>query len=705
MQSQETAPAPLLAVLAAPQGRRVPRLWVILAGALIVLAALTMLVGLWPQYQRLANPCPPRGPCFVSSLTLAEATILGRYGLGLEAYAGLVSLIQFVTYGGFLGVAVVLFWRQRDDPMAICTVYVMTLLVLTMSGYLTAVIDVYGPWSFLIYTAIIAANGAIILFFALFPSGSFVPRALRWYTPLLILLNTVVTVAVIAAGDRGLFSVPYLIMQSLWMVSMLVAQSYRYLCVSSPAERRQTQWVVGVLIVFMCYKLGFAWFIGLVGARTEEPLALLRVVLLVLLHFMELAIVVGVVVMMRRGLYNLERLAGRTVVYALLTVCVAALYVLLVGGISLLLRPASNAIVALLATGTVAVAFQPLRAALQRGVNQLLYGRRDEPYQVLELLGQRLAGALAPQDMLPTVAATVRAALRLPYVAVTRDDWEGEAVVSVSGEYTPGAVAFPLVVQHEQIGRLIVAPRSPGEPFSAHERRLLATLAQHISIAAHAARLTDDLQRSRERLVTAREEERRRLQRDLHDELGPTLASLSMQLDAARAQLADDPAAGEALLAEVQDQLRQAIGTVRQIVHQLRPPILDQLGLRGAITECALRVERGTGLRINLELPANLPPVSAAVEAAAYYIVAEALNNAARHARARNCTVRLLAGSELRIEVSDDGIGLPAQAPAGVGLRSMRERALELGGSWQIASAAGEGTTVRAGLPLTGKAV
>src|SRR5690606_3267134 len=140
------------------------------------------------------------------------------------------------------------------------------------------------------YVAIIAANSAIILFFALFPSGSFVPRALRWYAPLLILLNAVVTVAVVAAGDRGLFSLPYLIVQSLWMVSMLAAQLYRYLHVSSPAERRQTQWVVGVLVVFMSYKLGFAWFIGVVGLRTDERLALLRVVLLVLLHLMELAI-------------------------------------------------------------------------------------------------------------------------------------------------------------------------------------------------------------------------------------------------------------------------------------------------------------------------------------------------------------------------------------------------------------------------------
>jgi signal transduction histidine kinase len=128
--------------------------------------------------------------------------------------------------------------------------------------------------------------------------------------------------------------------------------------------------------------------------------------------------------------------------------------------------------------------------------------------------------------------------------------------------------------------------------------------------------------------------------------------------------------------------------------------MLDQLGLLGAVRECALRVERGAGLRVCLELPEALPPVSAAVEAAAYYIVAEALNNAARHARARSCAVRLWAGAELQLEVLDDGVGLPARAVGGVGLRSMRERAEEVGGTWQVAGAAGDGTTVRACLPL-----
>lgn len=149
--------------------------------------------------------------------------------------------------------------------------------------------------------------------------------------------------------------------------------------------------------------------------------------------------------------------------------------------------------------------------------------------------------------------------------------------------------------------------------------------------------------------------------------------------------------------------LTEAVGTVRQLVHQLRPPLLDQLGLLGAVRECALRVERGAQLRICLDLPESLPPLNAAIEAAAYYIVAEALTNVARRARAQRSVVRLRAGSELQVEVADSGVGPSAGGLTGVGLRSMRERAQELGGSWQMTGAAGGGTVVRACLPLTQK--
>jgi signal transduction histidine kinase len=698
MRRSEASPAPPLAGLA-PAATTPRAVWAPLVGALLVSAMAITLAGLWPFYRQISTPCGETGYCFPPAIFPHDVAALAEHGVSLTAYAAVIFLLQLLVTLCYLGLAGILFWRRRDDAMALCTVALLCMQPVVLSGYMGAMVDFGGPGRALLYANLLVAKIVLILFFALFPTGAFVPRSLRRFLPWLLGLVAAGVVAEALSPFHPVVRAGVYLIETFWMGSMLLVQLYRYVRVSTAEERRQTRWLIALFGVYFSYSIGFTWYIGTVGSPDGRH-TLLRTGLFVLAYLLELAVAFGIVVALRRGLYDLGRVAGRTLVYALLTVCVVGLYVLLVGGISVLLRPGSNMLVSLLATGVVAVAFQPLRAALQRGVNHLIYGRRDEPYHVLALLGQRLGGALSPQDMLPTVAATVRDALRLPYVAVTRSDWGGEALVSVSGEPAGPVLALPLLFQGEPIGRLVAAQRSPEEPFTAHERRLLETLAQHISIAAHAVRLTDDLQRSRERLVTAREEERRRLQRDLHDELGPTLASMSMQLDAGRALLAEDREAGEALLEEVQAQLRETIGSVRRLVHQLRPPILDQLGLAGAIREHALRVERGSGVQVRLDLPAALPTLSAAVEVAAYYIVVEALNNMARHASARRCAVRLRAADALLIAVADDGVGVPAQPALGVGLRSMRERATEVGGELWVGPGESGGTTVRAALPL-----
>jgi signal transduction histidine kinase len=240
----------------------------------------------------------------------------------------------------------------------------------------------------------------------------------------------------------------------------------------------------------------------------------------------------------------------------------------------------------------------------------------------------------------------------------------------------------------------------------------LQALAQQIGMAAHAVRLTQDLQRSRERLVTAREEERRRLRRDLHDGLGPILSSVLLKLGAARRQLLGSanslPSTGvEDLIAESSDDLRNAIGDIRRVVHDLRPPVLDQLGLATAIREfaesCSTRDKVGT--QVTVDLPETLPPLSAAVEVAIYRIMQEALTNAVRHASADKCIVRLTVEEVedrymLILGVSDNGVGLRSVRTAGVGLASMRERAEELGGTFHMESQPGLGTRVLASVPM-----
>jgi signal transduction histidine kinase len=249
---------------------------------------------------------------------------------------------------------------------------------------------------------------------------------------------------------------------------------------------------------------------------------------------------------------------------------------------------------------------------------------------------------------------------------------------------------------------LHVAPRSPDEPFTSAERRLLEDIAAQTAVAVHNVRLTTDLQRSREQLVAAREEERRRLRRDLHDGLGPKLAGQTLKLEAALDSLDSETEIARALLKETMAESQSVIAEIRRLVYGLRPPALDQLGLCTAVREQAAQYQQ-KGLQVTVNAPDALPPLPAAVEVAAYRIIQEALTNMTRHAQARRCAVSLAVGQALEIEIRDDGCGLPPEIRAGVGLASMRERAEEIGGSCVIESQKNGGVVVTAQLPLTSR--
>jgi signal transduction histidine kinase len=408
----------------------------------------------------------------------------------------------------------------------------------------------------------------------------------------------------------------------------------------------------------------------------------------------------------RYRLWAIELVVRRTVVYGLLVGLIIGLYVVLVGGLGHFVGGGENVLLSILATGLIAVLFHPLRLRLQQGVNRLLYGERDDPIKVLSQLGQRLEAAIAPEAVLLTIVETVAQALKLPYAAIAlkrtnADQFEIEAEV---GQPTADLLNLPLTYQSEIIGQLQVAPRSVGESFSPADRRLLTDIAHQAGAAVHAVRLTADLQRSRERLVTAREEERRRLRRDLHDGLGPQLASLSLTVDAAVKLLDRDPETARDLLQALKDQAQEAVLDIRRVVYELRPPALDDLGLIEALREHAARYKQN-GLLIDIDAPARLPSLPAAVEVAAYRIIQEAVTNIIRHAGAHHCQIRLqlddtLNVAALNLEIQDDGVGLPRELHPGIGLNSMRERAAELGGRCEIENRPGGGTCVAAWLPL-----
>lgn len=402
------------------------------------------------------------------------------------------------------------------------------------------------------------------------------------------------------------------------------------------------------------------------------------------------ALVVAALVAIRRfGLVDARVVVNRTVVYGALTVVVLGTYLLAGAALSRVAAAAVSGPVAVLVALAVAL---PLRTGLQRLANSLVYGDRDDPLAALAVLGRRLDAAAAPAEVLPGAARAIRDALRLPYVVI-----EVHArAVAVAGHATGDReVPFPLVFLGEPVGRLVVSPRAGSERFTPAERSLLVGIGRQVAAAVHAVGLTGDLLRSRERVVAVAEDERRRLRRDLHDGLGPALAGVVLGISRTERLLVDDPAAALAQLDSLRAQTQQAVAEIRRLVDGLRPPALDELGLVGALREQAV------ALGIAVDGPTGLAALPAAVEVAVYRIAVEAMTNTVRHARASSATVTVAVDTAVRLDVLDDGVGLPDGHRTGVGLVSMRERAVELGGTCTVERCGPRGTLVQAVIPLT----
>jgi signal transduction histidine kinase len=303
--------------------------------------------------------------------------------------------------------------------------------------------------------------------------------------------------------------------------------------------------------------------------------------------------------------------------------------------------------------------------------------------------------------------------LRLPAVAIRPADPRLPSVGSATDARLTGDVdEWPLTSLGQDVGRFAVTHRHPGERWRRSERDALDDAARRAAALVWAAGLVADLQASRERIVAGREEERRRLRHDLHDGVGPELAGMALQLERLAGKLSGDPEMA-AFAGRLRDQMRRTVAAVRRAVDDLRPPALDELGLVEALREhvAAYRLPVAAGgpggtadpARVTVSAEA-LPTLRAAVEVAAYRIATEAVANAVRHAGASTCTVTLgLSGDDLLVEISDDGRGVPADAVPGVGSTSMLERAAELGGSLDVTTAPGAGTTVRARLPMVAR--
>jgi hypothetical protein len=487
----------------------------------VVVPAIVLFIAALPlRYTQLTHPV---GVLHVS---------LEHMGLPLGFYAVGMLLLEILFVGTYCATALLLFWRKSSDWMALLVGLFLVMFGLNFPPPLQLLADRQPIVD--LFVNLVAAFTYICLdgLFFLFPDGRFVPR----WTWLML-----VVVALLEIPFNLPLSSPFSIWHwnALLVVSIAVsefvvpvwAQIYRYRRISNALQRQQTKWVVYGVSVALITAIIVRGVAGLLFPEIGQNSSFNNVVddpvlyALMLLILLLIPLSFGIAIL-HSHLWDIDIIINRTLVYGALTASIVGIYMLVVVLLGQLLQANGNVFISLLATGFIAVLFQPLRERLQRLVNRLMYGERDTPYKVISRLGQRLEATLAPDTVLATITETVAQALKLPYAAITLKKDEEFTVAASYGSLREELVRLPLIYQTELVGELVLASRTPGETFSPADHALLADLARQAGVAAHAVRLTTDLQRltselqqSRTQLVTAREEERRRLRRDLHDGL------------------------------------------------------------------------------------------------------------------------------------------------------------------------------------------
>lgn len=640
------------------------------------------------------------------------------YIAGISVAQGVVS---FATALVSLALAGVIFWKRRDDRGALLVSFYLLGYGVILAGPLEALAG-FPPLfpgastanaTLIPVKLIVALQSAIFIptmwLMYLFPNGQFVPRWTRFAA---LMVALIAPLFVYASAYEWLPTTTWLT----WFVFTVVlglmgvgvyAQIHRYRRVATPMERQQTKWVVFglALTVFVIgldqipYTMISQLPVGAAHPWWAPLTGLIWWLSLVIIPFSFAIAVLGY------RLWDIDLLINRALVYGALTALVVGVFVLVVASMGALFQTSGEFFISLLATALIAVLFQPLRERVQRGVNRLMYGERDDPYRVLTRLGVQLESTMQPAAALTQTVETVAAALKLPYVAIALKQDDAMQIVAAHGPAADAASRFPLSSGDETIGELLVAPRAPGDALTPADERLLRDLARQISIVARTAALTSDLEHARLRLVTERGEARRQLGSDLHDGVGHQLVALTRLIESVTPKSVDAAAPlSKQFLGDVQRQLVAMTTQVRSLAHQLYPPELQVLGLSGALRE---RADGYPALRILIDAPQTLPALPAEIETAAYYIALEAITNADKHAQAKTCRIRLALSAPdtvsqqrlLELDIVDDGRGMAEPATHGLGLLSMRARAAEVGGSCAIAANPGGGVAVSVRIP------
>jgi signal transduction histidine kinase len=435
---------------------------------------------------------------------------------------------------------------------------------------------------------------------------------------------------------------------------------------------------------------------------------------LVIVAFLALPVAATIAILKYR-LYDIDVVINKTVVYGVLAAFFTAIYVAIVVGIGAAFGSRSNTTLTILAAVVMAVAFQPVRERARKFANRLVYGKRATPYEVLSEFSERMGDAYDAEEVLPQMArmltegtgATrgevwlrVGSELR-PAASWPQDATEAPAAMPIVGNELPSFpgtdLAFPVAYRGELLGALSVA-MPPNEPLTPVGEKLISGLASQAGLVLRNVRLIEELRASRQRLVSAQDEERRRLERNLHDGAQQQLVALAVQLGLAQRQAEKESPNVSELLGRLQTQSAEALDNLRDLARGIYPPLLADQGLAAALSAQA----RKAPLPVEVQSD-GIDRYDQEAEAAVYFCCLEALQNVAKYAGATRARVQLATdGGELSFEVIDDGKGFDSErVPMGSGLQNMADRLAALGGSIEVRSRPGQGTTVLGRLPVT----
>ncbi len=682
----------------------------ILSGIVCLIGIALFLYAIPVFYVELRDHCIDQ-VCEAYYDTPPSSAWLESHNLNSTIFAGAYTSLYTLFGIAYIGVGIIVFRKKSKDLVGQVASVALILQGFSFNSLSHAIHGLHPVLDRVLLVIEGCSFIALMTLFFIFPNGRFNPRWTR-YLLIVILIPGLLRALFPNSGMDLQQESPslFLIWVLFWMGSLIAVQIYRYRKVLDPLERQQTKWAVagmsagisGLLLITIVYlvKDDFLNRHPQYLFMSESSLSLCMMLIPITLLF----------ALLRRKLWEIDPLVNRTIMFGTLSLFVIAFYIAVVWYIGELFPSESQWLNSLVATGLVAILFAPAKDRLQRLVNRMMYGENDDPLAVLARLGRRLENPLSPHDALSVVVRTVREALKLPYSGMELHQNGDTFIVAEDGDSEREPIRLPLVHRGVPLGNLLVASRSLGETFSLSDQRFLDMLVRQAGAVVQSAKssidlhlIAEDLKESRERLVLAREEERRRLRRNLHDDLAPRLAALALTASAAETLLSTDPSVTRSILVELQTVIRSTVTDIRRLVHDLRPPALDELGLIGAIQErindlsrplkpsSSLEADNETAepivasrLQFRLYAPVSLPSLPAAVEVAAFRIVTEAIVNVVRHAGATLCEVSIRMNKGLEIEILDNGQGLSEKRErsmsGGIGLHSMRERAEELGG-------------------------